>query len=143
MGAQMEAIDNNGDTPLTAAIKSGKTEVAVCMKIMGAELQREKNLMCHAANTDTELSHIVLFLVKKGMPVNRRDEKGNIALHYAVMRKDEFAVEILLQAGALTDSKNLDGETPYSLALKAGNIEILRLFRQNSQKGRQPSVRFK
>ena len=50
--------------------------------------------------------------------VNAKDEYGNTALHFAVMRNDVKLMKYLLKHGARIDVKNTFGESPMSLAVE-------------------------
>ncbi|XP_047106375.1 ankyrin-1-like [Schistocerca piceifrons] len=58
-----------------------------------------------------------------------RDNDGDSALHRAVSRGSLETVSALLEAGARTDAKDAQGETPYDLARRCGYTDLLRLLR--------------
>ncbi|WP_223261913.1 ankyrin repeat domain-containing protein [Cardinium endosymbiont of Dermatophagoides farinae] len=47
----------------------------------------------------------VAALLKKGLPINTKDQQGNTALIYAAQKGHEKSVQLLIDQGALTDHK--------------------------------------
>ena len=79
-------VDIHGDTPLTAVIKKWKDK-----------------------NEELKLRDIVSQLIESGTEVNMRDRNGNTALAIAVIRGSRPCVGILLNAGALPNSRDYRG----------------------------------
>ncbi len=98
-------------------------------------------------------SYAVKQLLELGADVKLKDGNGMTALHYAVdgiiydsnnngltrsdcppdyyqpVVKQSFTImQLLLDAGADVNARNNDGATPFMLASRAGNIEILKAF---------------
>jgi ankyrin repeat protein len=70
-------------------------------------------------------------LIAKGAEVNKRDAKGNTALHElakVLKASNAEALKILLAAGARLDVLNLDGETALAVANKSSNMDGAKLI---------------
>ena len=71
----------------------------------------------------------VQVLLKWKADVNSRNKKGKAALMYAVEdNKNLEKVLLLIEAGAKINTKDNDGNTALSLAIEAGNSEIIKLL---------------
>ena len=135
MGADLEVKNAEGETPVISAICANKIETVVCMLKMGAELRSCKNLMIAAAKNNG--AGLISLLAKYRQPLNLRDEHGNTALHYAVLKNHYEAVEMLAEMGAKTGAKNLKGQTPRDLARIKGDVELLSILGQDKHKKAQ------
>ena len=65
-------------------------------------------------------------LLKQGVDANRRLRDGSTALHMAVLRDQEAAVEALVSAGADPQVLNRNGVSPLFLAVQNGNEKTVR-----------------
>jgi hypothetical protein len=89
----LDWIDMHGDTPLTALLKSGRSEDQQAM-----------------------LSRIIPKLVKLGVDINMRDRKGHTAIAIAAIRGSLSCVQALLDSGASTNVINYQGRDIASIA---------------------------
>ena len=64
-----------------------------------------------------------------GVEIDARDTAGRTLLHWAVENDHAEAVRLLLKYGADRSIVDRSRKTPYQLAKKRGNPEVLRLFR--------------
>ena len=62
--------------------------------------------------------------------MNVKDENGMTPLHYAINKKMEKVVKLLIAHGADVSAKNNKGETQIMLAQKAGLKGIVELLRK-------------
>jgi len=53
--------------------------------------------------------------IRKGVPVNGRDARGNTPLHYAYYHGQQAAVDSLIAYGADLTIRNKDGDTPLDM----------------------------
>jgi len=67
-------------------------------------------------------------LLKNGLAVDARDEKGNTLLMLASYHGRTEVVKLLLDAGASTDLRNDKGQTPLGGVAFKGHVEIARLL---------------
>lgn len=69
-------------------------------------------------------------MLKAGLPVELRDEKGNTLLMLAAYHGHEAMVRVLLEAGAEADARNDRQQTPLAGVAFKGHLEIARLLIQ-------------
>lgn len=76
---------------------------------------------------------VARFLLEEGASVNARDKGaegagGKQPLHYAAESKTPAMVELLLVADADTDALDKAGDPPINLAIRAGDLPVVRLL---------------
>jgi len=68
-------------------------------------------------------------LLEEGTDPNWTEDAANITpLHYAVVYKFSEAIPLLLKAGADPQRADLDGISPFELAVELGNEAVIELF---------------
>ncbi len=67
-------------------------------------------------------------LIEKGANINAPGAEGNTALHQSVIMGRNDIAQLLLEHGAQTELKNNAGETPFEIAKKQNNNEMLLLL---------------
>ena len=144
-GADVNARDKWGDTPLTLAAKAGNASIVARLlnklhsdaQLNDGHLLNSLYLACKAKRSAAETVEAILikmaeFPEKKSL-INRRDDQGRTALHLAVMAGDAKTVEILLKSGADPTQRTLGFSTPGDLARKLApevSQKILGLLRE-------------
>jgi ankyrin repeat protein len=114
--AEINARDDDGDTPLSLAVGSSNN-------------YNEDNYLYDAAKTT-----VIELLIANGADVNTSTNKGRTPLHVAVRQNE--SIQLLLESGANINAKDKDGETPlywaeeYYLGSLSNKIEILSLLRK-------------
>jgi ankyrin repeat protein len=122
-GVKVNAVDSDGQTPLSMAISQPRgtayaTQSSMeTMRILlrcGADISyRDKEgrtLLHDAVRRDRE--DIVYLLLKHGADINAKDKYGYTSLHWAVSSKNKEMVELLVARGADVNARNLQGRTP-------------------------------
>jgi len=129
-GADVNAENNQGDTPLLLAARSGKIETAKLLIEKGANLEAKNNVgdtaliaACTVGN-----SNIAQLLVAKGSDIDARDEGGATPLMYAGLAGNTAIIDLLLAKGANINAADDNGETPLMYAASAGNVEAVKLM---------------
>lgn len=135
-GADVEALDESGDTPLQTALSSiyfTRTD-AVAMLLLG------RNADCLATDRYalTPLHHaasrggrtLVEALIEAGADVNcRAGHDGTVTpLHRAAEDGNAPATAALLAAGAEMETADADGHTAFMLAVEFGNRDVAKLL---------------
>ncbi len=128
-GADIDAGDEYGFTPLMRAIESGRREIVRLLLDHGADGNTRTKcgwtaLMMAGGGGDTYMTRLLL---DKGADVNARDNGGVTALMDSV-RHPEIA-ELLLDNGAVINAKDKGGMTALAWAVNDGSLETTKLLR--------------
>ena len=115
----LEAIDDDGDTPLCDAIIWGHYEIVKLLHGAGASLnatsKNGKTLLHKAASSNClsreDNKRIVEFLLENKANIAAKDNDKNIPLHDAGLSNCHI-VKLLIDGGSNLDAKNDSGETP-------------------------------
>lgn len=124
-GADIEATDEYGKTPLFVAVFQNNVELVTFLLEKGANTEaKDKN-----GNTPLNVRHVIIslandamikLLLTHGAKVNTTDSQGETPLHKVVSASNYLGlagkIEILLAYGADISAKNSDGQTPLDLA---------------------------
>ena len=128
-GADPDARDDDGRTPLFSAVLGGSLGLVGLLLEAGCDVNARDNdgwTALHFAAQE-HLPDVVRVLLGRGADPNARDEDGASPLWRAVFsaagRGD--IVELLLAAGAKEDLANKAGETPRQLAERLGAGHLL------------------
>ncbi|KAJ3114370.1 hypothetical protein HDU96_002175 [Phlyctochytrium bullatum] len=129
-GADPNAVDSFGDTPLSVAHNAGNAEVAQNDAVYVAESPMSVaigKLHEAASRGQTKLVWTLLFL-SFGLNRNRRGYDDCTPLHIASHNGHSGCVLALLKAGADVNALNKAEATPLWYACKAGNIEVAKIL---------------
>ena len=66
------------------------------------------------------LEHLLFY----GADVNAKNASGNTPLHVCAVNGQEACARVLLQKGVQTDALNFANQTPYQVAVIAGNLDL-------------------
>ena len=130
-GADVEAQDTDGLSPLLFASSSGHLDIVKMLVEAGAVCVTNNNdatclmLASHSGHTET-----VRFLAGlKDVDVNQVHEKdGFTALHCAGQQGRGDVVEVLIDAGADIEAKNDVGRSPLLFASSSGHLDIVKML---------------
>jgi hypothetical protein len=135
MGVNAKKIINQvggdaGYTPLLYAIDRKMSDIASLLISRGADINQRSNdhatfPLMHCVKRDDKMNLRAL-MQDNNIAMNNRDDKGNVALHMAVVKQDLDAVEMLLAKDAEIQIRavNYYGYTP---------ITILEMYTQYPQ----------
>ena len=132
-GANVNAKENDGRTPLMCAADKGHSEIVKLLIENGADVNAKNNyghtsLMCAAGKGHTE---IVKLLIEKGANVNAKNNYGRTPLMYAADEGHTETVKLLIEKGADVNAKDKDGRTPLMCAADEGHTETEMLLRKH------------
>ncbi len=133
-GADVDAMDMQGMTPLNMAASAGHTGIAKLLISKGANVNAKDNqglTPLHRAETK-EITELLIangayVIVKKG-------DNGWTPLHTAARTGRKEVVELLIAKGTDFNAKNDDGHTPLDLAIEEDETETANLLRKHGGK---------
>jgi ankyrin repeat protein len=133
-GADINAGDKHGNSPLADAVKFGDVKTVEFLVKNGANVNTRDNdgktplhefflvsgpIFIRHINREVNLAqieaHIAEMLVRNGADVNAIDKQGRTPLADAVKFGDAKTVEFLLKNGADVNTRDTDGKTPLHL----------------------------
>ena len=109
-GADIEQLDDAGNTPLLVAL--GHSETTSILLARGANAQahnHQGNGALHAVAANQACLELVLRL---GLPLDESNAEGRTALHLAASSAAHLSIHALLQARASVNLCDQDGNTP-------------------------------
>ena len=114
-GADVNAKDENGWTPLNSAAVKGRNQIVKLLIEKGADLNAGTPLIYAATDGHME---VIELLIANGADVNAKanDQLGGTALHMTANLGHKKVVELLVAAGADVNAKMLHGMTPLHFA---------------------------
>lgn len=121
-GAEVDAVNLSGQTPLQRAVLQGAFQNVITLVEAGADLNHRRNdlappLECAVVAQNQD---IVNFLLDRGADIDQQSFAGT-ALHAAVRHRDEAMVRLLISRGADPTLK----DTFQQSALQAAQAAIL------------------
>jgi len=128
-GADPNARDDDGRTPLFSAVLGGSVGLVGLLLESGADVNARDSqgfTPLHFAAQEV-LPEMARLLIAKGADVDARDQDGSSVLWRAIFSGHDRegicndVVAALLAAGAKPDLANNAGETPRALAARLGN----------------------
>ncbi|WP_374699796.1 ankyrin repeat domain-containing protein [Wolbachia endosymbiont (group A) of Limnophora tigrina] len=126
-GADVNARDNRGNTPLHLAVLADKLQVVEKLIEGGADVNAKNNhgaTPLHWAALNQNVN-IVEKLIEKGANVNEKNKYDNVPLHYAAGYGSLSVIEKLIEKGADINAKSSNGDTPLHLATKNSHLDVL------------------
>jgi len=140
-GANVNAQDNNGLTPLMyAAMNNKNPEVITTLLKVGADLEdRDKNggTVLIYASSYNQNPEVIIVLLNAGADINAQDKNGGTPLMYAARNnQNPEVIATLLKAGANAKTKDSAGKTAFDYVQgneKLKGTDALRQLQEASQ----------
>ena len=129
-GADVNAKNNNGLTPLHEAAYRGNAEVIPVLVKAGADVNAKNNnglTPLHEAAYRGN-AEVISVLIKVEADVNAKAKYDWTPLHSAAWKGHTKVIPVLVKAGADVNAKTIDGHTPLHLAAQEGNDQVIPVF---------------
>jgi ankyrin repeat protein len=130
MGADINALDNNGSTPLVIACISGHEAAAFLLLHLGADGKTWKDGDGRSAlywACMEGLVSVIRRLVDMGADINQQDNDGITPLIWACESGKEAMAHLLLEFGAdVNRGEDEDGRSALHLASRRGLVSVIR-----------------
>jgi len=133
LGADPEAIDDNGATPLIYAVANEQLNAVKALLSYDPDIDiftfsGESPLHITSMYDMVEIGEL---LIRKGADINIRDNTGCTPLHYSAIYNYLYYTDMLIYYNADVNLMSSDGTTPLLAAAWAGNAEICDLLLQS------------
>nr|5H76_A Chain A, DARPin,Immunoglobulin G-binding protein A [synthetic construct]5H76_B Chain B, DARPin,Immunoglobulin G-binding protein A [synthetic construct]5H76_C Chain C, DARPin,Immunoglobulin G-binding protein A [synthetic construct] len=128
-GADVNAADNTGTTPLHLAAYSGHLEIVEVLLKHGADVDASDVFGYTPLHLAAYWGHleIVEVLLKNGADVNAMDSDGMTPLHLAAKWGYLEIVEVLLKHGAV-NAQDKFGKTAFDISIDNGNEDLAQIL---------------
>jgi ankyrin repeat protein len=132
VGADVNAKDKNGGTPLHWASYHGHVQVVKELREHGADVEVTDNRDCtplHYACSNGRVA-VVIELLSRGANIKAKTNRGYTPLHWASHRAHLPVVKALLSGGADILAANDEGHLPIHRAMSFGNSAVSKYLLQ-------------
>jgi ankyrin repeat protein len=129
-GANVAAVDEDGNDPLNLAAAKGHRSIVSMLWDKGAD-PRIKNKLGHPALLSAAMGghdEVIAVLLDRGADIETTDSDGNTTLMSAVMDGYAKIVELVLGKGADIEAKNKMGRTALMLGTLLGDAKMVELL---------------
>ncbi|KAK2711406.1 hypothetical protein QYM36_012550 [Artemia franciscana] len=129
-GAELDATNVYGETPLGTAIKTSNLDLVKLLLKLGANPNCGKCLHLAVEKGRTDLCELLIDFGAKldATSVYVKDIRGRTPLHIATATGNLNMCQLLISKGAALDVKDIRGRTPLHNAAERGNIDICQLL---------------
>jgi uncharacterized protein len=137
-GADVNAIEANGDAPLVMAAYLGHTDVVRMLLDAGALVSavdpEMKATALHAA-AYAGRTEAAKLLIEHGIDINRQGPvNGYTALHDAIWQNNIDTAQAIVDAGADLTLKTHEGKTPLEFAREKNRREIVKIIEAKTRR---------
>lgn len=144
-GLNIDYSTPEGWTPLFIAARDGQSETAKLLVFRGADLNLQTDrgatallmAVTQAYPSETDRTSLLEYMLKRGANPNLADGHGFSPLYYAATLKNEAAVKLLLEYGAVPDEENLSKISrmlaPLSDKASRNILSLLKKARKNAK----------
>lgn len=133
-GADVNILNEDGDTPLHYASMEGHLEIVKYLIESGADvniLDKERDTPLHYASDNGNLD-TVKYLIQHGAKINIQNEYDETPLHKASDNQHLKIVKFLLKNNANINIQNNFGDTPLHIASDKDNLKLVKILIENS-----------
>jgi hypothetical protein len=128
-GADLAARNNAGEMPLDVAQRDKQEELLPYLQSPGPGLPPAQGEIFEAVKRG-DLGRVRQIVAADPPALNRKDaEFGATPLHWAALRGYAATAAYLVGAGADPGARNASGETPYTVAQRAGKTDVAEVVR--------------
>jgi ankyrin repeat protein len=143
-GANIDAVDAQGETPLHHAVTDGQTEIIKLLLSRGANVNFKESKF---GLTPLHLAVIIPFeykteiinlLLEYGTDIDAVTNKGVTPVQFALTANHPEIVKLLISEGANVNNQDIDGEILLHSASKRGNSDLVKILLSN---GAKPNIK--
>ncbi|XP_055085791.1 SH3 and multiple ankyrin repeat domains protein 2b [Periophthalmus magnuspinnatus] len=136
LGASPDYKDSRGLTPLYHSVVVGG-DPGCCELLLNQRATvccqdengwHEVHQACRHGNVQ-HLEHLLFY----GADMSAQNASGNTALHICALYNQDKCARVLLVRGADKDVKNFNSQTPFQVAIIAGNFELAELIKNHKE----------
>ena len=137
-GADLEARDQDQNTPLLCAARYANEETANLLVDKGADIEARDAeghtpLLCAVHNHAGR--EIVNLLLDKGADIEAKNSLGDTSLLCAVKHADKETVNLLLDKGADVNYRGSRGQSPLHISVEQGYSDVITLLLEHGARG--------
>ena len=125
-GADVNAANHSGCTPILEASCFGHLEIVQALIAAGADVNRASNQDSTPISWASQKGHleVVRALIAAGADVNKADNDGRTPIFIASSEGHPEVVQALIAAGADVNKADNNGITPILVASQEGHLEV-------------------
>ena len=131
-GTDLNAIGEDGETPLTSAVLGGHEELAVLLLDRGADIRASNSggfTPLHAAAYSNALG-LAERLIDLGIDVTDRNNKAGVPpLHVAAEEGHAEVAKLLIDRGADVEAHEANGYTALTRAIWRGHTDVMAVLK--------------